>query len=232
VDVPVSVGCATAGTTTVTPTGSSGGTATDAGIAPTPGSIVDGGSAPTEDAGVLPGGWISDDGGCGYEEDAGSWSGYDGGAASLCSPCPAGWEPPAAGGQPELCCQSAPGGGQLCFSQATGSASGEAEDGGSAPPITGVSTPGNAGWGTAGASTDDGGSAGPSCSGSSSSCSCESSANGHSYALDCYASSSGAITCSCTIDGVATSSTPSVDSCNDSTAVENAFSQASGCGFP
>jgi hypothetical protein len=242
---PVSTVCA--GTVSVGPNGSgssSGGSTgiTDAAV-PTPGPIaIDAGPAPTEDAGTLPGGWI-DDGGC-YGEDAGSPypPGYDGGTASLCGVCPPNWAPPV-NGQPELCCQSFPGGLTLCFSQAVGSATpiDEGEDGGSSvvsvPPTSGGSSSGSSGsgtsgWGTAPASSPDGSVGGPSCTGSSSSCSCDETLNGHSYALDCYVASSGAVTCSCSLDGITTSSVPSVDSCQDETAVTNAFSASTGCGFP
>jgi hypothetical protein len=223
---------------------SSGGTiALDAGVAnpvdaATPPPEDAGIPLPTDDAGTLPGGWF-DDGGCGVPEDAGSPypPGYDGGTASLCGACPPGWSATDPD-QPELCCQAISGSVTLCFSQASGPATsiGGGEDGGSsvAPTPVGSTGPstGSSGWGSGSASSPDGGVGGPSCSGSDSSCSCEETLNGHNYALDCFATSSGSISCSCTIDGTATGAAPTVDSCQDSTAVPNAFSASTGCNFP
>ena len=239
---PVAVSCASGGA--VVGTNGSGPLTVDAGPSPPTDASVpvyDAGPVPvTDDAGILPGGWI-DDGGC-YGEDAGSPypPGFDGGTASLCPACPPGWSSNA--NQPELCCQSVGGGLTLCFSQAVGSATTvtEADDGGTtfvSPPSSGSgsggsTSPGSTGWGTAGASTEDGGVAGPSCTGLETSCSCDQTVNGTSYALDCYTNANGTVSCSCSINGTATTATPSVDSCEDSTAVVNAFSAAGGCAFP
>jgi hypothetical protein len=112
-----------------------------------------------------------------------------------------------------------------CFSQAIGSAT---PTGGADAGTTTV-TPPSEGWGAGGGSSDGGPTV--TCSGSESSCSCDETVNGEVYALDCYVSSSGAVSCSCTINGAPTPQTASVDSCMDSNAVQNAFSASSGCGF-
>jgi hypothetical protein len=211
--------------------------------------LDDDGGYYAEDAGTSydDAGTSYDDASTTYEgcDDAGSsyWPGYDGGATSLCYACPAGW---AASDplQPELCCQTLPDGvTTLCFSQATGWASSTGSSGTSnssgssgstSPPIevdaSIGSNPTGASWATSGANAPDGGPSGPSCTGSSSTASCDETVNGHTYALDCYAGTQGAVTCTCTVDGTATSATPSVDSCEDENAVEAAFS--TGCSFP
>ncbi len=219
------------------------GVAEDAGVASPPPPNAPG----AEDAG---GGVVyPEDDGC-YYDDAGTGydPGYDGGAASLCGVCPTGWSAndPL---QPELCCQTNPDG-TFCFSQATGSAtttdggtsgvngagssssnggSGSTNSGGTVTVDASVGDNG-ASWANGSAPTTDGGIAAPSCYGSASACSCEETVGGHSYTLDCYAGT--AVSCTCAIDGKATNAVPTVDSCEDSTAVVATFTAASGCTFP
>ena len=197
----------------------------DASAPPIDGGSDDGGIVPVPpaDAGV----GVIDDGGCTLD-DAGSPYpiGYDGGPASLCGACPTGWTEDTV--QPELCCQDASDGTRLCFSQASGSATSTGN------PSGGSTSPGqpSSGWGSGGGSSADGGASGPSCSGSDNSCGCSNTVNGHAYALSCTRESNGAITCTCDVDGSPTGSVPSVASCQDSNAVQGAYTASSGCGFP
>jgi hypothetical protein len=204
------------------------------------------GGAPYDDGGPFEDARDPDDDGgsvvcTGPDDDAG-YPGYDGGAASLCAPCPAGWT--VSNSQPEVCCTTLPNGVGECFSQGTGSAYGIGMDGGTidagavtdggtiveddAGPIvedaaaaTGVSTTPN--WTSTG-------SAGQSCSGSDGMCSCEQATGGHTYAIDCYTATNGAVLCSCSVDGTS-SGTTNIASCAVPSNVMNAFSATSGCGF-
>jgi hypothetical protein len=180
------------------------------------------------------GGYPYDDGG-GYECDAGSSypPGYDGGIGSLCNACPPGWA--ADPSDPVLCCQSAPTGVRECFSQAVGSSGGFYDDGGvSTEPsdggIVGISDP----VPTEDAGTSTAPSGGEFCSSASSdSCSCQNSANGHDYTLDCSVDSSGKTTCFCEEDGSVTSQfTPATATCSDLSALGSVFSASNGCGYP
>jgi hypothetical protein len=112
--------------------------------------------ASIEDAGTT---W-PDDAGCSYPEDAGPSfpPGYDGGVASLCPVCPPGWNQDQI--QPELCCQTLPGGLTLCFSQAFGSAT--VVNGSEPEPEDAavLSTPSNPGS-SSGGSNQSGGSSSP-----------------------------------------------------------------------
>jgi hypothetical protein len=152
---------------------------------------------------------------------------YDGGAASLCGACPTGWTADPL--QPEVCCETASDGTQLCFSQASGSATTIPDDGGTTEVIDASTNP-SSGWGSGGEGPD--GAPAVSCSGSDSTCSCNNTVNGHTYELDCTAAKpDGTATCSCLVDGVSVGST-TVDSCQDSTGVPNAYAASNGCGFP
>jgi hypothetical protein len=166
--------------------------------------------------------------------DAGTgYPGYDGGPASLCGACPPGWTPDSV--QPEVCCEELSDGTRLCFSQAVGSVTpgigGSGSGGSTGNNGGGVSTPPSGpSWGGGEGSAD--GATGPTCSGSSSMCSCENTANGHTYALDCVAQSDGTVVCSCSEDSGSTGLKPGlVTSCLDANQVTNAYG-AAGCGFP
>jgi hypothetical protein len=208
--------------------GSSGGGTNGAGSGSSSGGtfVDDAGPSQPDDAGIgVP---VVDDAGCG--ETAPVYTGYDGGTASLCSACPAGWTQDAV--QPELCCQAESDGTRLCFSQATGSATsvngGTTEPG---PPDASTPPPSGGGWGSGGGVGPEGG-PGVSCSGSDYTCACNDSVGGHAYKLDCSAAQAGGpATCTCLVEGVSVG-TASVTSCQDSSAVPNAFSASSGCGFP
>jgi hypothetical protein len=189
---------------------------------------------PADDAGFEDAG-AADDGGCDYDFDSGYAPGYDGGAASLCGACPAGWTPDSV--QPEVCCAQI-GNATLCFSQATGWANGgngfdgSDDDAGvngsgtTSPPSDGTS------WATSGAGLPDGATF-PNCSGSSSSCLCDHTVNGNEYELKCTTQeSNGEFTCDCMVNSL-TTGTATVASCADATSITSVFSSAStGCGFP
>jgi hypothetical protein len=185
------------------------------------------------------GGYYSDDAGDPYAcEDAGSPYpiGYDGGVASLCAPCPAGWSPNAL--DPVLCCQTAPNGVQECFSQATGSAGGGyGTDGGVSTEPTPVAEDGGVVSVPPFQPTTDGGttttSAGVGCGGTSDSCTCQNDANGHVYVMDCSVGSNGTTTCFCETDGNVTSQfTPTAAVCSATGGASTAFSSSTGCGYP
>jgi hypothetical protein len=165
------------------------------------------------------------------DADAG-YPDYDGGPASLCGACPTGWTPDSL--QPEVCCEDLSDGTRLCFSQAVGSVT--SVGGSSGSNGGGVSTPpsgtpsGGPSWGGGGGSAD--GATGPTCSGSNTMCSCENTANGHTYALDCVVQSDGTVACSCSEDGASGGLKAGlVTSCQDANQVTSAYG-AAGCGFP
>ncbi len=231
--------------------GSNGAGYTDASPPPIyDGGVLDGGAA--EDAGVFEdGGGYYDDGGdsdgggfvvdAGGPYDAGTIYtcdagdpypiAYDGGVASLCEPCPAGWS--ADPNDPVLCCQVTANSVKECFSQATGSAGGgygESDGGVSVEPadagVVGITEPADAGVPTP--------SAGPFCTATlSESCECQNTTGGHTYVLDCSVDSSGKSTCFCEEDGKVTSQfSPTTATCSDLSALGSTFSASSGCGYP
>jgi hypothetical protein len=103
--------------------------------------------------------------------------------APECPACPPGWQVPE--GDPNQCCTTEASGEIECFSQAGIS---EPPDAGSSPP-TGYACGGS----------------GPGPDGGLGACSCQTTANGHSYQVDCEPTTN---TCTCTTDGAVTTSFP------------------------
>jgi hypothetical protein len=205
-----------------------------------------------DDAGTT---WIDDGGDCTEDASSPYPPGYDGGLTSLCPVCPAGWSSDPVQpelccttipGGVTLCFSQATGSGTSIgggvdgdddggvistpgnpgtgvSGSSSGGGAGSSSSGGSSSGGAGSSSSGSGSWGAGGAS-EDGGPA-PTCTGNASTCSCDETVNGAIYALDCYATSSGTVSCSCTVNGTTvTIAPPSVDSCEDSNAVISAFS--------
>jgi hypothetical protein len=101
-----------------------------------------------------------------------------------CAACPPGWQVPA--GDPDQCCMTDGSGAIECFSQAVAP---EPQAGGSGPS-------GPSGFSCSGTGGTDGGLG---------LCSCQENAGGHAYSINCDPDTS---TCTCTLDGAATSSFP------------------------
>jgi hypothetical protein len=134
---------------------------------------------------------------------AGGGTGGSSTTGSSCPVCPSGWQVP--DGEPALCCMTEPTGIIECFSQA-----GTAQFSGVTPVVDAAAPPMFVGCGGSGGA--DG----------ASFCGCEWSGNGHTYSLNCDAT-----TCTCSVDGTPTSTGPgNLGSCS------NPESQlAVACGF-